>query len=227
MRRKQDKSRTKAPGSGRGFFALQDVSHLSDVGGRQTTTGDPELRPRFLIWQTPVVSDEFPGSLIIHPVALLSLALLLLNDHYLKEHFGGPVTGKLSDAAGIVFFPVLLVSLCEVVRRIVSRRNWVVWSLGLVICVVATGLMFALAKLWAPATAFYRAGTGVAEWPAYVVTSLFRGSGFPGLPSAHLVRDPTDLAVLPLLVLPLWIGLRRIDRISSRDSATHHWSHRS
>lgn len=168
------------------------------------------------------MSDEFPGSLVLDPVALSSLGLLVLNDHFLKEHFGGSVTGKLSDAAGIVLFPVLLLSSYEVARRVLRRRTWLVRSRGLVASVVATGAVFALAKLWAPATAFYRIGTGVTEWPAYLAKSLAGGTGVPGIPSAHLVRDPTDLAVLPLLALPLWIGLRRINRITFRDSATDH-----
>lgn len=167
------------------------------------------------------VSDEFPGSLALHPVALTSLVLLVINDHFLKEHFGGAVTGKLSDAAGIVFFPILLVSLAELGQRLTFCRAWLVQEKGLAVCVVATGTVFALAKVWAPATGFYRVGTGVAEWPFYAVKSLIHGGGLPGLPAAHLVRDWTDLLVLPLLLVPLWIGLRRIRRVRATDSATH------
>ena len=165
--------------------------------------------------------DRFPGDLVLHPVALASLSLLIVNDHYLKEHFGGPITGKLSDVAGIVFFPVLMVSTLEVARLLSGRRPRNLATRGLTASVVVTGLVFLLAKTWPPATAFFRLGTGIAEWPAYAVRGLFTRTGLPGLPSAHLVRDHTDLFVLPLLIIPWWIGEQRIRQISAREPSTH------
>lgn len=43
--------------------------------------------------------------LIKSPVFLLGLALLLLNDFYLKYEFSNELTGKLSDIAGLFIFP--------------------------------------------------------------------------------------------------------------------------
>jgi len=40
-----------------------------------------------------------------HPLFLLSVFLLLLNDFYLKSAFGNSITGKLSDFAGLFAFP--------------------------------------------------------------------------------------------------------------------------
>jgi hypothetical protein len=40
-----------------------------------------------------------------HPVTLLSLVLLLVNDHLLKDAYPGLATGKLSDLAGLVVAP--------------------------------------------------------------------------------------------------------------------------
>ncbi len=45
---------------------------------------------------------------LLHPVSLASMALLGLNDHVLKGLFPGLITGKLSDFAGLVFFPLVL-----------------------------------------------------------------------------------------------------------------------
>ena len=42
------------------------------------------------------------------PVAVVSLVLLVLNDHLLKQAWPGAVTGKLSDVAGLVVAPLLL-----------------------------------------------------------------------------------------------------------------------
>ena len=50
---------------------------------------------------------------------LASLGLLLLNDFVLKPFFPGPVSGILSDLAGMVFFPVFLVGIAELVAWIV------------------------------------------------------------------------------------------------------------
>ena len=43
-----------------------------------------------------------------HPVTVLALAVLIVNDHVLKAAYPGWVTGKLSDAAGLVVAPALL-----------------------------------------------------------------------------------------------------------------------
>jgi hypothetical protein len=40
---------------------------------------------------------------------LFAVAVLIVNDHVLKHRFPGLVTGKLSDFAGLFFFPLLLV----------------------------------------------------------------------------------------------------------------------
>ena len=41
----------------------------------------------------------------MHPVALAAIAVLVVNDHVLKSAYPGWLTGKLSDIAGLVFFP--------------------------------------------------------------------------------------------------------------------------
>jgi hypothetical protein len=148
------------------------------------------------------------------------LALLIVNDHFLKEHFAGAVTGKLSDLAGIVFFPLFVVALLEVAPLVSGQRPRVLGITGLTGVVLATGLVFALTKTWPPATDAYRIGTGLAEWPAYAISDLLRGRGTPGLPSAHLVRDHSDLLVLPALMLPWWVGRNRILRWPSTEPAT-------
>lgn len=45
---------------------------------------------------------------IAHPIFLLSLLLLILNDWYFKNAFNNEITGKLSDFAGLFAFPFLL-----------------------------------------------------------------------------------------------------------------------
>ena len=45
---------------------------------------------------------------LTHPLPLFAVAVMALNDHVLKAEFGGRWTGKLSDAASLVFFPALV-----------------------------------------------------------------------------------------------------------------------
>jgi cysteine-rich repeat protein len=54
-----------------------------------------------------------PARALLHPVWVLSLGLLVLNDHFLKGSglVPGWLTGKLSDLAGLVVAPVLLAAL--------------------------------------------------------------------------------------------------------------------
>ena len=40
------------------------------------------------------------------PIAIFAIALLVVNDHVLKLACPGLVTGKLSDFAGLMFFPL-------------------------------------------------------------------------------------------------------------------------
>lgn len=45
-------------------------------------------------------------SLLLHPGFLIGLAVLILNDTWLKSAFPGLITGKLSDFAGLLIFPM-------------------------------------------------------------------------------------------------------------------------
>lgn len=50
-----------------------------------------------------------------HPISLFAIALLLANEHILKVVTPFPLTGKLSDFAGLFFFPYLLAGLLGLV----------------------------------------------------------------------------------------------------------------
>jgi hypothetical protein len=77
--------------------------------------------------------------LISRPLPLAAVALLLLNDHWLKGSglLPGAVTGKLSDVAGLFFFPVL----CFAVTR--GKIPATLWA-------AATGVVFSAAKVCPP-----------------------------------------------------------------------------
>ena len=118
----------------------------------------------------PTALQSGPG----HPLFLGFVALLLVNDHWLKAIHPGPwLTGKLSDVAWLVVAPVVLGAVLA--RGGVAPPHARRLALGL------PALAFVLLQLWPPL-----GNTWVSLWGG-----------------AH-VADPTDLLALPaLLLVPL------------------------
>ncbi|MGZ3450104.1 MAG: hypothetical protein ACXVEF_10955 [Polyangiales bacterium] len=77
---------------------------------------------------------------ISHPLPLAAVAVLALNDHVLKRVVPSALTGKLSDAAGLFFFPVLIATLVRVVAPRASVRSVALGSS------LSTALVFASIK---------------------------------------------------------------------------------
>lgn len=72
---------------------------------------------------------------LLHPLFLLCLFLLLLNDFYLKPVFANGLTGKLSDFAGLIIFPVFIACLLPASRKwiaLVSGILFLIWKTPLV-----------------------------------------------------------------------------------------------
>lgn len=147
-----------------------------------------------------------PGSGMLHPVPLGALVVLVLNDHWWKRGHPSFVTGKLSDVAGLIFFPLLLQAIGEIggawagVRWGPSRR-------ALLVAIVATAVIFGLAKTWAPMNALVRTGDAALRWPLRFVWAVAHHRAAPPLGGSVLVRDPSDLVALPAALAGL--GLRR------------------
>lgn len=149
------------------------------------------------------------GSALLGPVPLAAVALLLLNDQVLKAAYPGWLTGKLSDFAGLAFFPLFLQALWELWRPRPSRR-------ALLVCVLATGAVFALVKTTGPGITAYRIGLAALQWPLLASFDLLRGQGAGALAPVQAVRDPSDLLALPMLGVAWAVGRRRLER------AAHH-----
>jgi len=71
---------------------------------------------------------------LAHPFSVLGLALLLLNDHLLKQVWPGVVTGKLSDLAGLLMFPPLLAALMALALPRARAKTLAVVALCLTGC---------------------------------------------------------------------------------------------
>lgn len=133
------------------------------------------------------------------------MILLIANDWIFKRHFAGPVTGKLSDIAGLVFAPVILSSVIglglALAARLGARVDPSLSRRRLLLCIAATGLAFAAVKL-SPAAAHALADL------------LPRGS--------HIAVDRTDLWTLPALALAYYIGRDELRRVPlGRPAAIH------
>lgn len=117
-----------------------------------------------------------------HPLTLLSIAVLLLNDHVLKVVSPSWLSGKLSDFAGLFFFPFIL----------------------------AAGLSLVLSKFHISQQRIGQIAFGiVVVWFVLIKTSPFVNlltaqfaSLFIGAP-AQIILDPTDLLAL-VVMLPGW-----------------------
>ncbi|GLX95002.1 hypothetical protein [Herbidospora sp. NBRC 101105] len=70
------------------------------------------------------------ASWIGHPLTVLALVVLVVNDHLLKHTWPGVVTGKLSDVAGLILLPAVL--------DLALRRPW--------LSIAVTGAGFTLVK---------------------------------------------------------------------------------
>jgi hypothetical protein len=138
----------------------------------------------------------------LHPVTLLSLVLLVVNDWVLKPRLGpSAVTGKLSDVAGLAAAPVVLTALVGLVLLLGNKLGLRVQPhlthRRLIIAIVATGGVFAAIKLWPRASAWFVDALSVVR-------------------PAQVMLDRTDLFCLPALAIAYWIGRDELRRLRTR-----------
>ena len=138
-----------------------------------------------------------PGDLLVRPLAVMALTVLIVNDHVLKPRWPGLLTGKLSDIAGLVFLPLLIVSLYEL-GRAALRKQWLPGGRGLVAIAAAVAIGFAATKLSPAVAATYGDVLGWLRWPLIGHWSAVRIS-----------PDPTDVLCTPCAIAG-WIESRRL-----------------
>ena len=133
---------------------------------------------------------------MLRAAPLVAIATLLVNDHLLKAAWPSWWTGKLSDFAGLVFFPLLLQAVWEVACVGLWRsRRWRPDPRVLGVAIVLTAVVFTSIQTVTAAGEAYRAALGLLQAP-------FRGRF---VPVAH-TPDPTDLLALPALALAWFAG---------------------
>jgi hypothetical protein len=152
-----------------------------------------------------------------------AIVLLAVNDQLLKAASPGPVTGVLSDIAGLIVAPVALQAVWETGQWVVGR-----WrgpsALVLGVAAVIVGVGFAALQLWPPATDLYRVALGALQWPVAALLAALSGAPTPGLAPVVAVADAGDLIALPVMaVTTWWLARRRSARVvqaAASDPAT-------
>lgn len=164
----------------------------------------------------PAAAPPPAMAMALHPVTLAGLALMILNDGWLRSRWPGLVTGKLSDVAALICFPGLLLGAwglagwgVERVRRGLGRPPRAAvplgpWSLGVAV-IVPVGILVAI-------------NLSVAARDGYLA---LLGALDPGgwLGPFHYTLDPTDLWTLPAASIPAVTGGRLLGRRPRLSSA--------
>lgn len=132
---------------------------------------------------------------LLHPVTLVALATLLVNDHVLKWTWPGWITGKLSDVAGLILAPIVLAA---VIRA--SRRG------HLLVCAAVTAAVFAAVKVDPRATALWCEALSCGRWLVATPVELLRHGALPAWRALDAVTDPTDLIALPATLAALLVA---------------------
>ena len=121
------------------------------------------------------------------PLSLAAVAVMVINDHWLKPLLHDPITGKLSDLAGCFFLPLYLSALLGLVVRWSRERRLMVGAVATAVFFAAIKLSAGAADVVSVASAHALGWIGVSAW-------------------FHLTADPTDLIALPMVIFAYAYG---------------------
>lgn len=158
-----------------------------------------------------------PGGALLHPALLLSLVVLIVNDHVLKRCAPGVLSGKLSDFAVLVLLPLLLHGVLELLFARVRRQPLTAGESRRVLCgcVALSLVIFALPEVWTPAETAYRYGFAVLRYPFRLLFDLAARRGVPHLVPVRATADITDLLALPMGFVAYRVGRPAPDQVSA------------
>lgn len=149
------------------------------------------------------MGERRPGELLVAPIVVLSLLALVVNDHWLKAAHPSWLTGKISDVAGLIVAPVLLISIAEVVAWL-SGRTLTGLRHPMAAVAAAVGFAFAAVQLIPAATNAYAELAGHSARVVAMIVPVVSSSGG----SADVTADPADLAALIALIVPIRLSRR-------------------
>ena len=151
----------------------------------------------------------FAGSFFLHPVYLISIVVLVINNLWFKSSGLFPwLAGKLSDIAIMIFLPALICLGVQFLRHMghtavmVFKRNQInketvdyTPSMFLIIAAIAisAGLMTAMQFSETTSAVYYQTILTLNDW------------FFAGRITHPPVADPTDLLSLLFLIIPYYL----------------------
>ena len=148
---------------------------------------------------------------LLDPVPLAALALLLVNDHVLKASHPGWLSGKLSDVAGLVLLPFVLLAAWDLVR-LVRPGLPAAGPRAALLCMISVMVAFTAVEIVPLGSELYRVGLGGAQWPFRALAALGASEPVPGLAPVQLTSDLSDLLTLPAAMAVLAVRPWRAGR---------------
>ena len=142
---------------------------------------------------------------LLHPLPLMALALLLVNDHVLKPNVPSFLTGKLSDVAVLLLLPFVFLAVWEV-GRLRWPRLAAIGPRLVVASVVSTMGIYVAIEMVPFVSDLYRVGLGLAQWPVRAFVSAVASEPAPALAPVLLTSDITDLLMVPVALVVLVVG---------------------
>jgi len=141
-------------------------------------------------------------SLLVDPLALAAVALMVLNDRWLKPTLHNELTGKLSDIAVCFFFPLFLAEVGMPLARWFGSRA-VLWAGAVVAAALYTTLELSIP---------------ISRWACGCLAHVGPWVGIHG--RFVMTRDLSDLWSLIMIVFALAWGEQRI-AAHERNGASH------
>lgn len=148
-------------------------------------------------------TSALAGEVLLQPTLLIALGLWIVNDHFLKHLAPGWITGKLSDVACLIALPLLLLASVELTFPAWARHHR---SSVLGLSVFLAGVVMVLINVSVRAVEVYEVGLGLVQWPLHAGLAIAREAPVPSAARVVTTMDPSDLATLPALAVPLWVG---------------------
>jgi hypothetical protein len=130
-----------------------------------------------------------------------------LNDHLFKAWSANPLTGKLSDVAGLAVVPLIPVCvyglLCAARQRPTAHHRTVLFT-----SLITVGGLFAAVNTQPLCSVAYQWAMAFAQWPFRAAVHSLAGQAPPPIAPLGHTLDPTDLLALPALLIPWWVAQR-------------------
>ena len=97
--------------------------------------------------ESPLAPRTRQTGALLDPRFLLALVVLVVNDHWAKGVFGNVITGKLSDFAGLIVFPVVLATIAQAILGSVAPVTERILFRIRLVAVAASGMLLTAIKV--------------------------------------------------------------------------------